>query len=946
ICLPVLVEGNNHVVTNGRNGVPTQGSVLAPQIPWMILRDPPGDESFATFETSKERCRSYSWSNVVEGSTEVGGAVKLGVKGTVGGGFIVETSTEFEAYVEASASMETGIKRTDQNETEICFKSTTGFSTSDNDNVVGADGDVFIGTGREYAYGTYVDIKYDLNACKLDVTGELRFAPDGVETEFFWTEGKIRSEIERLQDVIAAVGSGATEQEQLDKLRNETQLSIWEQALSINESIKANQQPVLVEPLSFNGGVKRTGSTVATYSTASTIEFDIFVQGEIGVEAKIEAGGSGVTGYSKVRLGTNFGESSSTNTEGSEAFSYCISDNEGDKINVDVYRDFIFGGVYYELRETSETSCPYEGGYQLDQPKLSATVSGSDTENIILHAPPGTTVRIPLNICNESIYARSYDIRMDASTNTNGAVVKLGGDDLNGANPVNYSIGANTCFTNNANKPMLAIEQASGTNPPFQYENITLTLYSCDEDQTSTFSFSIYFDDLDGDGIPDDTDSDGLLDVIDSCPDLPTQGLNFDGDNDYVELPTSIFNPQQGTIEYWFKTDNLNTIQIPLYIGNRESENGFSTSSRALEFHTAIRDKKIEFLYQKGIQSQRAGLKGKTLLESDRWYHFAVTYDLNGETIIYLDGIEERRVSSSSIEDEIIPATFARLGRPGADTYYFNGTMDELRIWDVVRTAAQINANLQKELTGTENNLVALYNVNEGVVDGNNTSITEIVDKTENEYNGELQGLALTGSTSNWTFGAPMEQVQPCATVLPLDFLSFTGTPLATGNQLTWLVANEYDTQIHLVETSSDGKYFIEIGKLNASNNRYYRWLHEQPARRAYYRIRTIDTDGSETYSNTILIECETPKVLAIQDLFPVPAQDELHINFALPTTAQIQIEILNLVGQRMTRAQQSLAAGNHQLTLPTNELVSGTYFLRLIQTDGSYVLRKFIIQR
>ncbi|MFK7935086.1 MAG: hypothetical protein AB8G22_16360, partial [Saprospiraceae bacterium] len=46
ICLPVLVEGNNHVVTNGRNGVPTQGSVLAPQIPWMILRDPPGDESF------------------------------------------------------------------------------------------------------------------------------------------------------------------------------------------------------------------------------------------------------------------------------------------------------------------------------------------------------------------------------------------------------------------------------------------------------------------------------------------------------------------------------------------------------------------------------------------------------------------------------------------------------------------------------------------------------------------------------------------------------------------------------------------------------------------------------------------------------------------------------------------------------------------------------------
>ncbi|MFK7935083.1 MAG: T9SS type A sorting domain-containing protein, partial [Saprospiraceae bacterium] len=280
-----------------------------------------------------------------------------------------------------------------------------------------------------------------------------------------------------------------------------------------------------------------------------------------------------------------------------------------------------------------------------------------------------------------------------------------------------------------------------------------------------------------------------------------------------------------------------------------------------------------------------------------------------------------------------------------AGDQYFNGSIDDVRVWNTIRTQEQINAFRNRELSGNEANLVSYFRLNEGIVSGHNTAITTIKDQAGTS-DGELLNMAKNSSFSNWVIGAPVIQDASCTAPLPLDFLSFTGTPLAKGNQLRWLVANEYDTEVHLIETSQDGKAFEEIGKVEAGTSSYYQWLHEQPARRAYYRIRTIDLDGSETFSNTILIERETPKTFAIQNVFPVPAQDELNVNFALPTAAQMQLEILNLTGQRITKQIQNLAAGNHQLSLTTNDLSDGTYVLRLVQADGSYVLRKFVIQR
>lgn len=92
--------------------------------------------------------------------------------------------------------------------------------------------------------------------------------------------------------------------------------------------------------------------------------------------------------------------------------------------------------------------------------------------------------------------------------------------------------------------------------------------------------------------------------------------------------------------------------------------------------------------------------------------------------------------------------------RPGG-AQYFNGALDEARLWSEYRTDCQIQANMNTDITGTQTNLVVNYNFNQGIAAANNTTITTLPDVSGNSYNGTLTNFTLTSTTSNWiTSGA------------------------------------------------------------------------------------------------------------------------------------------------------------------------------------------------
>ncbi|MBF8150567.1 T9SS type A sorting domain-containing protein [Winogradskyella sp. F6397] len=87
-------------------------------------------------------------------------------------------------------------------------------------------------------------------------------------------------------------------------------------------------------------------------------------------------------------------------------------------------------------------------------------------------------------------------------------------------------------------------------------------------------------------------------------------------------------------------------------------------------------------------------------ITADRWYHIAVTYD--GTYTLYVDGIERADVTAtgptSNGSDMLLGAMAHATSTP---TNYYNGWMDEVRIWNTALSADQIRTMMNQEI---ENN--------------------------------------------------------------------------------------------------------------------------------------------------------------------------------------------------------------------------------------------------
>ena len=126
----------------------------------------------------------------------------------------------------------------------------------------------------------------------------------------------------------------------------------------------------------------------------------------------------------------------------------------------------------------------------------------------------------------------------------------------------------------------------------------------------------------------------------------------------------------------------------------------------------------------------------------DQWIHIASTYDRN--TIrLYINGTEVETLA----ETTSLPTTNTiswRLGRlwytPFTSQHMFGGALANTRIWNVARTAAEINATKDTVLTSATG-LVASYTYANGA--GN--TVTDI---TGNGFDGTLQNME--GNTNNW----------------------------------------------------------------------------------------------------------------------------------------------------------------------------------------------------
>jgi hypothetical protein len=220
-------------------------------------------------------------------------------------------------------------------------------------------------------------------------------------------------------------------------------------------------------------------------------------------------------------------------------------------------------------------------------------------------------------------------------------------------------------------------------------------------------------------------------------------GLNMDGANDYVSIPKPALN--SFTIEYWVKTSMTSLTGSQWYNGNGivDAEVGGSTS----DFGTSLLNGKLAF----GVGNPDVTIQSTTTINNGTWYHVAATWDgTTGTMKLYINGVQEATTSGATGTRSAPPGI--RIGSIQTAIQYFSGSIDELRIWNSVRTQAEIQANMNSEIT-TSSPLIEYYKFNQGTANGTNTGVTSLTDASGNSNTGTLYNFALTGTTSNWADG-------------------------------------------------------------------------------------------------------------------------------------------------------------------------------------------------
>jgi Secretion system C-terminal sorting domain len=237
-----------------------------------------------------------------------------------------------------------------------------------------------------------------------------------------------------------------------------------------------------------------------------------------------------------------------------------------------------------------------------------------------------------------------------------------------------------------------------------------------------------------------------------------------------------------------------------------------------------------------------------------------------------------------------------------------------------------------------------------------------------NEFvNEDFESIDLTNLSPNTTHyirvygwqkrasGAPLASIyQPFYieiygnAVLPVELMSFTGNIQDKSNRLEWQTASERNVQSFVVERSNaTEKDFYAIGKLKAVGNstatNTYQFDDISPLGVGYYRLRTVDLDGSERLSKVITLVRKNEK-FTINRIFPSPTLGETTIEFSSNERGIVELMVWDILGRHVLQKKISVTEGSFFEKLDVSTFMTGIYFVRLksgLKTTEGYFVKQ-----
>lgn len=185
------------------------------------------------------------------------------------------------------------------------------------------------------------------------------------------------------------------------------------------------------------------------------------------------------------------------------------------------------------------------------------------------------------------------------------------------------------------------------------------------------------------------------------------------------------------------------------------------------------------------------------------------------------------------------------------------------------------------------------------------------------------------------------------AVLLPIQVIAFNAETCSDNLNVcvNWSTANEENTHVFTVQKSTDGNNFYDLQSVNAAGNSIgllnYTITDKQPALGTnYYRLKQINLDGSEKYSEikTVNFDAKNNNV----SIAPNPTVNNVQLQFFATENANTNITIRDHNNKIWQTINYVATNGLNHVQLNVNTLPAGVYMVTL-QMDNQRFTQKLI---
>jgi hypothetical protein len=170
---------------------------------------------------------------------------------------------------------------------------------------------------------------------------------------------------------------------------------------------------------------------------------------------------------------------------------------------------------------------------------------------------------------------------------------------------------------------------------------------------------------------------------------------------------------------------------------------------------------------------------------------------------------------------------------------------------------------------------------------------------------------------------------------LPIELIAFNATCMSDFTQIRWTTASEKNNkmfELYRSDNALDWEWIhTESGQGDKASETNYQFM-DSKKQAAYYRLKDIDFDGKENWSQIIFADCESNT--SKTEVYPNPAQD--FIKVITEIDEKTILRIVSLDG----RILKTLPLISNQTLVDIKSLVSGVYIIEITNQKSTITFK------